>query len=135
MKYCINCGKAIAKRTNTVRFEEPRAGREAYAQTVMIAGERRDVGHYPAVAAKPEGHRDVDERGDVIHYTANLPKTKQEAQRYSNFPILSVRRDHTGAFVRSISVWDGENYVDPYFDTGRCAQEFAYWAARRGVRK
>jgi hypothetical protein len=126
---CINCGRTIAKKTNTIRFDTPRAFRPAGHMSEVMG---HKVGYQPERAEKPEGHREEDGFGGWTIYTSNPPKTKAEAQRYSNHPIVSIRRWKDA--ISQFSVWDGESYEDQFFHSGKCATEFGYKAARAGVR-
>lgn len=60
------------------------------------------------------------EHPEVVH-------SKEEAQRYINEPIVSVRG---GYRCISVSSWDGESWKDEFFCTGSCAQTFGYFAMR-----
>lgn len=127
---CINCGQRIPKKTHTVRIEPPVEYRAATTKILM----GREMPDLNERAAKPEGHRDVGEFSTTI-YTANPPRTKADCQRFVNGEIVSVRRhwkDRTT--IDEFSYWDGESYQDEFFHNGRCAQRFAYRAARAGVR-
>jgi hypothetical protein len=126
---CINCGQPIRKKTITIRFDTPRAFRPA-GHLSEVMGHK--IGYDPGTKEKPEGHREEDSHGNWVIYTTTPPKTKAEAQRYSNHPIVSIRRWKDT--ISQFSVWDGESYDDAYFHNGRCAQEYGYKAARAGVR-
>jgi hypothetical protein len=130
VKHCINCGEAIPKKTHGVRFEKPQEYRPATTKTMM----GREFPEFAERPSKPEGHRDVDSHGNSVIYTDNPPKTKADCQRFVNGLIVSVKRHwkdrHT---IHEFTYWDGETYLDPFFDKGRCAQEFGYKAARAGV--
>lgn len=61
------------------------------------------------------------------------PKTLEEAARYVNLPVVSVRRMGYGAepdAIVNIKCWDGESYESQYFCTGQCAQGFAVMILR-----
>jgi hypothetical protein len=61
------------------------------------------------------------------------PVTREDAQRHSNLPLVSVRyHDYPSRHVTSASTWDGESYVDEYFCNGDHAKRFAYVMARNG---
>lgn len=67
------------------------------------------------------------------------PKTREEAQRLTNKPIVSIRygtSPKNTRYVVNFSTWDGVSYNPSYghFDSGECAKMFAYKLANRGVR-
>lgn len=62
------------------------------------------------------------------------PRTKAEAQRYTNLEIVSVRRGLET--IHSVGVWDGTSYGlsgEGLFCTGRCAQDYGIVAAKRAL--
>jgi hypothetical protein len=65
------------------------------------------------------------------------PKTRAEAQKYTNGVITSHRRStgEAGGYISSINVWDGESYADEFFCTNRCAIDFARHFARTHGRR
>jgi hypothetical protein len=75
-------------------------------------------------------------------YRSELPRSRDEAQRYTNETIVSVRwahmdddpraRRHGFEFVDQVGTWDGESYVDEFFCNGEHAKRFAYVHARAG---
>lgn len=119
---CRFCGARIAKWTETVRFIE--SGREG---------------------------RTYSSVGRAI-YVDEPPRSKAEAQRFLNEPIVSVHyaeiwdvlaypddpesrvvsSKRIGRFVDYVTVWDGETYVDEYFCNGDHAKRFAYLLAVEG---
>lgn len=132
---CLNCRKPLKKQTTSYLFQNPRE--------YLPAGTRPGpLGHnYPVAerAAKPEGSRE-----QVLPYSwtiyvseANRPRTKAECQRFSNHPIVSVKRGYNPEKISSFGVWDGESYQRSYdhFCTNDCAGRFAQWAANAGVRR
>lgn len=60
------------------------------------------------------------------------PRTRAEAQRFVNHPIVSVRYLGEGEdrYVANASVWDGVSYKDDYFCSNDHAQDFAYAVVR-----
>lgn len=58
------------------------------------------------------------------------PKTREEAQKYTNGIVTSSRRSADGSYLLSVNVWDGESYVDEFFCTNRCAISYAHNMAR-----
>lgn len=66
--------------------------------------------------------------------------TYEEAKARTNKKITAHRwfkfwnDDRMTRVISDISVWDGESYVDPFFCNGTCAKEFAYAAARTGMK-
>jgi hypothetical protein len=127
---CINCGKPIAKKTQSVRFDKPRPYR---AETYRVLGGRKYT-DLPEQKEIVEGHREVSHSITVI-YTNNPPRTKAECQRFVNGEIVSVRRHFADRdIIHEFGYWDGVSYVDKFFHNGACAQEFAYKAAKAGVR-
>lgn len=128
---CIVCGKPIRKRTNYLRFEEPREYRPR--TTKVICG--HEMTDQEERQAKPEGTREVSELGNVTLYTANKPRTKEDCQRFTNGTVLSVKRDwRNPEFIGEFSFWDGSSYMDEFFHSGECAQKQGYAAARDGHR-
>jgi hypothetical protein len=125
---CIVCGKPIRKKTNYVRFEKPRPYR-ARTTKIICGHEMEDLSEQEE---RPEGLRRVDDFGNVVIWTNNPPKTKDDCQRFTNSTVLSVKRD--GEVIREFSFWDGETYQDEFFDNGRCAERQGYASARKGDR-
>jgi hypothetical protein len=72
------------------------------------------------------GQEPVD-RGWYATHTEK-PRTRDEAQRFMNHPIVSVRYRGEGEdrYVHQASVWDGRSYKDDYFCSTDHAQDFAY---------
>jgi hypothetical protein len=106
---CIVCGRRIAKNTRSLRFERP-------------------------WGTHVEGERAVLHGGYMVTvYLAERPRTRAEAQRYTNEPIISSKRGVDGT-LSEVRTWDGESYRDPYFCTNRCAQQQGYAAAQHGHR-
>ena len=94
---CKVCGKPVPKQTRSLSFT-PAAlnGRQN--------GER----------GKHTIYLDEDQR----------PRSVEEAQRYSNQPILSVKRYGTPT-IHSMNTWDGESYVwGGHFHAQGCAAQF-----------
>ncbi len=109
---CRYCGKPIKKRTHTVFF----------GQGFLNGGERR--GQY--------GFSDQ---------IADKPRTKADAQRHSNYPIVSMSWHYAYTmgsdvgirdYIDKVSVWDGISYEAEFFCTGEHAQRFAHVCARDG---
>jgi hypothetical protein len=125
---CIVCGKPIRKKTNYVRFEQPRPYR-ARTTKIVCGHEMEDLSEQEE---RPEGLRKVDSSGNITIWTARPPKTKAECQRFTNHTVLSVKRGDDA--IREFSFWDGETYEDEFFDNGRCAQRQGYASARHGDR-
>lgn len=98
--HCRFCGKAIAK----------------YTVNNWVEPEPRDT------------HRPNNWTRYVYHHGTPLT-SKADCQRHSNNPVVSVQYNDSNN-VRSFSTWDGETYRDPYFCSGKCAQQFAYMMAR-----
>ena len=88
---------------------------------------------------------------------ADAPLSREEAERMVNQELVSIRYDTTPSYVeasphprknadgslteplpgntryvRSISTWDGESYVDEFFCNGDHAKAFGYVCARDG---
>lgn len=105
---CIVCGKPIKKKTETVYFKL-------------------------ADAEHPHGTVEREYQWSSKLYLDVIPKTKTEAQRYVNQPIVHVSRSHRDE-IYSVSIWDGESYDDPFFHSGDCAKKQGYAAARAGHR-
>lgn len=101
---CLYCGKKIAKRMHFLWF-------------LSAAGNRVEPGS----------------RRDNTVYLDDSPKTKEEAQLYTNYALTRVVFNHTGN-VHQITWWEGE-YEDPFFHTKTCAAAFGRSAARAGYRK
>jgi hypothetical protein len=120
---CRKCGKPLTKKTVSYVFRKPVAYRAAGFEEVGGGMSRRPVSEQ---RAKPEGHREQDSDWSWSIYTANRPKTKAEAQRYSNHPITSVRRHYDNETIGSFNAWDGESYNRNYrhFCTNHCAALF-----------
>jgi hypothetical protein len=110
---CRYCGEPVKKRTKSIWFRE-----------------RRPNTTYGLFETEFSHTEVVDER----------PLNRAEAQRYSNFPIVSVSYerplssapDDKPRRVASVTVWDGESYDDAYFCKGACATAFAYLFAKLG---
>lgn len=65
---------------------------------------------------------------------AERPKTVDEAQRFVNGQIVSVRRRGYGGAageISSVGVWDGESYRDDDFHADTCARAFGYAMAEK----
>jgi hypothetical protein len=58
------------------------------------------------------------------------PVSKAEAQRHINGQIVSVEWSMQRDYIQSVTAWDGESYVDPFFCNGDHARRFAYAVAR-----
>lgn len=60
------------------------------------------------------------------------PRTRAEAQRFANHPIVSVRYLGEGEnrFIANASIWDGVSYKDDFFCSNEHAQNFAYAVVR-----
>jgi hypothetical protein len=78
----------------------------------------------------------VESRKLALHvprHVIGTPKTKAELlpllAQVSNQPMTVVSLKRHGDGIDEFNVWDGETYVDPYFHSGRCAQQFAYMMA------
>lgn len=98
-------------------------------------------GYIPPRAAKPEGHREQEFEYSWILYVSeeNRPRTKAECAKFSNHPVVSVRRGGIGMGnerIGAFSVWDGESYQANYnyFCTIQCAAAFGRAMAKRGAR-
>ena len=111
---CRYCGKAIRKRTITVRLKPEPTGNE-----------------HPM-----EGF------SRYIFVGSTYPRTKAECQRLTNHAISAVRRyqpikgvgldwdEKTGeSYIEQFTEWDGESYNDEFFCTGECAKNFGYMIA------
>lgn len=120
---CIVCGRKLAKRTETIRFSPPIAPQPAYRAGGQFGYE------VEARPGKPAGTRE----GNVF-YLERLPRTKEEARRFVNGTIVSVRRDSRHDGICEIGVWDGETYRDKFFCTKECAIRQGYAAAQHGHR-
>lgn len=60
---------------------------------------------------------------------AEEAKTKADAQRYINHPIVSIRKGYNGNVAAG--AWDGESYEgDGIFDSQQCAAAFGRMAAK-----
>jgi hypothetical protein len=60
-----------------------------------------------------------------------LPTTRQGCQRYTNGRVVSITRWHVDqGRIGRFGEWDGESYVDEFFDTGSCAMAMGYSAVR-----
>lgn len=106
---CIVCGRKIRKLTRSVRFERP-------------------------WGTHAEGERAVLHGGYMVTlYMAERPRSRAEAQRYSNEAIISSKRGTDGT-LSEVGTWDGESYQDRYFCTNNCAQKQGYAAAQHGHR-
>lgn len=116
---CIVCGRALAKRADTLYFREP----QPYRPAVPYAW----GGDFPAQEAKPDGFRE----GNAL-YLDDRPRTRTEAQRHVNGQIISSRRQ--GDFLYSVNYWDGESYTDKFFCTNHCAERQGYASAHHGDR-
>jgi hypothetical protein len=59
-----------------------------------------------------------------------MPATKEEAARYGNGQVISVRWSERDGqrYVKRMGFWDGESYVSPYFCKDECARSFGYFA-------
>lgn len=101
---CRFCGEGVRKATHTVYFGHSR-------------------------------HR-VD---DYSTERQEKPTSREEAQRLLNQSIVSVswamdwssgkgQRD----YIRKVTTWDGESWIDPFFCKGEHARDFGYAAARGG---
>jgi hypothetical protein len=112
---CIVCGKPIAKRYHILWFRQPA----------------------PAMTASPfNAAREAIEDGTRIKdtfYLASPPTTKDEAQRYSNHTIQRII-GWQGEHITGATYWDGENYVDRFFDKDKCAVAQGYASAHHGAR-
>lgn len=63
-----------------------------------------------------------------------FPKTREEAQKLFNQPIISVRWcSDKSRGIEIVSTWDGETYEDEFFCNGNHAKMFAYAAARTNL--
>lgn len=61
------------------------------------------------------------------------PKTREEAQRLFNHPIVHVTYAHPKERgIEKVSVWDGESYEDEFFCSGTHARWFANAMALQG---
>jgi hypothetical protein len=103
---CLVCGKPIKKVMKSLHFVPAGAnGREN--------GERGDGGR-------------------TIYLDTELrPTTKEEAQRYVNYPILKVGLSQ--GRVYDITWWEGD-YDDRHFHSQTCAAIFGRRMARAGHR-
>ncbi|WP_066725267.1 hypothetical protein [Sphingomonas pituitosa] len=118
-RLCIVCGRPIAKRTSDFFFREPVAYQPPKPHSWG--------GDHNAIEAKPDGWRE----GNSI-YLHQRPRSREEAQRYVNGEIISVRRD--GEVLSRVSYWDGESWQDRFFCTNRCAMDQGYASAQHGHR-
>lgn len=108
-RHCIVCGKPIPKATVTIYFKE-------------AAGYKREP-----------GTREESYGGYMVAiYVAERPRTKAEAQRHVNQPIVSVRR--LGEYVSQVGVWDGESFASEYFHSNECAIRQGLASAQHGHR-
>ncbi len=106
---CIVCGKPIAKATTTVYFKDAESFR------------------------REPGSREESYGGQQVElFVTERPRTKSEAQRYLNQPIVSIRR--SGEFVYSAGIWDGESFTNQYFHSNECAILQGIASARGGHR-
>lgn len=112
---CIVCDKPIAKRYKVLWFQRPRE-----AVNVGPFGGRQE--------AIVDGTRIND-----TFYLANPPRTKEEAQRFSNHTIQRIIGMHNG-YISGATYWDGESYIDQFFDRDRCAVAQGYASAQHGHR-
>ena len=116
---CIVCDKAIAKRLTYIWFKDPEPARPA-----GMFGAARE--------AKIHGMR---EDGPILSYVYldQFPTTKQEAQKYSNGQLISVRKRSDGS-ISEAAFWDGESYTKKYFCKDACAVKQGWASARHGDR-
>lgn len=71
-------------------------------------------------------------RYDSWAEVVEMPATKEEAARFGNGRVVSVRWSERDGqrYVQRMGFWDGESYVSPYFCKDECARAFGYFAAR-----
>ena len=101
---CKQCGRAVPKLT-------------------------RHFGFIPATANR-RVNGDRGERCMYLHEDQR-PRTKEEAQRYVNEPIISVSK-YGQERISSVTTWDGESYVwGGHFHSQTCAAEFGLGMAKQ----
>lgn len=76
----------------------------------------------------------IPKETEVIHFRGDRepPRTREEAQRLTNRPIISIAYDaYEGVrYVQRISTWDGESYIDDFFCKGEHALRYGYFAVK-----
>lgn len=100
---CIVCDKPIAKRYTIIWFQR---SREAIPNGTWI---------------------------NQTLYLDDPPKTKEDAQRWSNYPLDRIIGHHNG-YISGAQFWDGESYMDRFFDKDKCAVRQGYASANYGDR-
>lgn len=80
--------------------------------------------------------RDINDRS--VCTGPELPKTKAEAQRYTNHPIVHVKQNYKGGGIVRVSTWDGVSYGlwgENQFCTKECGFKFGCAVATEYMKK
>jgi hypothetical protein len=99
--HCMQCGKAIAKFTDTVWVR-------SYPEARAPGLSRHILG---PVYSKAECQARVNEEVVSVSYWVHA---EGEERRH----------------ITHFSIWDGESWKDPFFCNGTCCQQYAYRMAR-----
>ena len=104
---CRYCGKPIAKRTESVNFNERPS--------------RPDLRGIKPLS-RAEAQRLVN--GKIVSVRWTVPKRLERGE----FEPTGEPR-----FISQVGLWDGESYVDEFFCNGDHAKSFGYSAAQKGM--